>query len=168
MNKNIVALFLSFLICFMMFVLPASGQNTGKVILPPDDDGTEEEWTAEDVDKKIDMAIAILKVIQSEVKELEKEEARAAKQDAKTPVETEDKDQAWIDSMKQKVGTMIRVWSRVRQVVDEETKKSGGEPQKTREDEETAKELSEKLDTTIKAMTAIKEELDKIESKDKK
>ena len=104
------------------------------------------EWS-EDMDAKIDTAIEVLGAVKEELKEYQKTEAKL-------------KGKEWEETVPQKVSAIVRLWRRIRKIV-------GADKELTPEEEaKMTKELNERIDKTIKMMSAIKEELDKIEAEE--
>ncbi len=120
----------------------------------------QEEWT-DDMDKKLDKTIRVLSVIRDELEDYKKTEAETAK--ALVPGQkAADEETAWGKNMAAWLGGAVRAWKTIRKETASET----GTPSPAELSEEEAqltRDISGRLDQAIKAMTAIKEELDKEE-----
>ncbi|MGB2600851.1 MAG: hypothetical protein WBD00_07490 [Candidatus Omnitrophota bacterium] len=115
------------------------------------------DWT-KDVDKKLDTTIKVLEVIKEELEDYKKSEEKAAK--VKTP--DEDAEANWAAKTVAAVRRMLRAWRKVKEVTaPEDDAKTPGTSDE--DDAQMTRDISNKLDQTIKAMTAIKTELDKME-----
>jgi hypothetical protein len=120
----------------------------------------EEAWT-DDMDEKLDKTIRVLSVIKEELEDYKKTEAETAK--APVPGQkAADAETAWSRKLAAWLGRAIRTWKKIRKETASET----GTPSSAELSEEEAqltRDISGRLDQAIKAMTAIKEELDKEE-----
>jgi hypothetical protein len=131
----------------------AVAQASGSYTTVPVD----EDW-AKDVDKKLDTTIKVLEVIKEELDDYKKTEEKAAKV---TSVR-EDAEANWAARAAAAVRRLLRAWRKVKKVTASE---EGGvkAPDTSAEEARMTRDISNKLDQTIKAMTAIKTELDKME-----
>ncbi|MFC1548728.1 hypothetical protein ACFL5E_02065 [Candidatus Omnitrophota bacterium] len=117
----------------------------------------EDEDLVEDIDKKLDTTIKVLNVIKEELEEYKKSEAKAV------PQQVGDADVNWAVRVAKAVVRTVKAWRKVQEVVEPEIDRVKAEE----DDAEMTRDISDKLDQTIKAMSAIKEELDKMEEADK-
>lgn len=118
--------------------------------------GEEAAWN-EDLDQKIDTTIKILQVIKEEVKDIQP----PGRYGLAAP------DSDWGASLSRWIRKISRAWRKIRKA----TRKEGTPEEKAAQAEETVeltKDLSQKLDKTIRAMTVIREELEKIQEEEEK
>lgn len=123
----------------------------------------EEVW-ADDMDKKLDKTIKVLSVIKEELEDYKKTEMEAAK--APVPGQrAADAETAWSKNMAAWLGRAIRTWKKIRKETAPET---GAPPsaELSEEDAQLTRDISDRLGQAIKAMSAIKQELDKAEKDD--
>ena len=132
---------------------PGVAQVAGSYTTGPAD----EDW-AKDVDKKLDTTIKVLEVIKEELEDYKKTEEKAP---AVTSAR-EDAEANWAAKAAAAVRRLLRAWRKVKKVTASE---EGGvkTPDTPAEEARMTRDISNKLDQTIKAMTAIKAELDKME-----
>jgi hypothetical protein len=116
------------------------------------------DWT-KDVDKKLDTTIKVLEVIKEELEDYKKSEEKAAK--VTTP--DEDAEANWVAKTAAAVRRMLRAWRKVKEVTAPEEDAAKTPDTSDEDDAQMTRDISNKLDQTIKAMTAIKKELDKME-----
>jgi septation ring formation regulator EzrA len=128
--------------------LPAGQVASGANDAPTEDPGV----SPKELDKKIDTAIKVLEVIREAMKDIDLTPTQAPAQGADEASARE----GWINNMRKNARAISRIWNRTRNIT--------GVPPETPEEkaaaEATRKDLSEQLEATIQAMTAIREELD--------
>ena len=116
------------------------------------------DWK-EDISDKIDKTVEVLGVVKEELKEMKEKEALEGE---KPPIPGEGVN--WADKIRGKVSAAIRIWRKVRETIKTETEKAKQEAAIEKESEaEWARDLSDKLDKTMQAITVIQEELKEIE-----
>jgi FtsZ-binding cell division protein ZapB len=120
--------------------------------------GNEDEWV-DDLDKKIDQTIEVLDVVKGELKELKEDEKEWQQAMAA------DENGNWVEVLRARVRIIAKIWKKLRKYIAEEseTLRSAAKGQK---EPGWAKELSGRLDQTMKAMEVIKEELKEIEKQE--
>ncbi|MFC1480194.1 hypothetical protein ACFL5Y_01955 [Candidatus Omnitrophota bacterium] len=147
------ALILAVLFLFSFsHVKPVLAQTTSSAQQDP----TAEEEAAwdKDLDKKIDTTIAVLKVIQEELKEDQKE-ALTAQEEAD-----------WSVKLRKAISKVARMWKKVKKATEPEREAAQQTASAAADKTKWNRDLSAKLDKTIEIMKTMKEELNKIEEDD--
>lgn len=113
----------------------------------------------DDLSAKIDKTIQVLTVIKTEVKKMEAADKRSANASPKGSTDAEREE---IEKLRVKLGAMIRIWKKTDKIMQEDASKAAKQGTYTTDTavDDAAKQLSNKIDTMIKAMEVIKEELD--------
>lgn len=160
MSRTILSAFLIFLV---MSASACSGSDPGQ-----GQNRQQGSYTAtgveEDLSAKVDKTIKVLSVIKDELdkmKESEKAQVAGAASSA---------DSEWVDSMRGKLSAVIRMWKKTDQILNPEGAAAPGQSktaQGATPDTVTA-ELNAKIDSAIKAMEVIKQELDEVDKEIKK
>ena len=153
----LVAFLMSTLLLFSFGTFDAQGADIAVKQMDQTVDAMDEQkeadkdW-AEDIDKKLDMTIKVLKVIKEEVKEDQKDQALAGQKTDATQEE----------QLGSKIGRWVAKMNRIWRKLQEATKDEGQAPQAAREEDLIDdKEISDKLGQAIDMMSSIKKELDK-------
>ncbi len=157
MNKKNIILWLAVMaICLQpLTALAQSGRQTGIQIDPPEEEDV--AWQ-EDIDKKIDATIAVLKIIQDEVKDMPQPTPGAKVSTAAgTQAQVEEID--WSERFREAVKRMSRVWRKFKKMQAE----YADHPEDT---SDWAEDMDKKLDKTMQAMQAMRDELQKIQEED--
>ncbi|MDP8298281.1 MAG: hypothetical protein P9L88_00010 [Candidatus Tantalella remota] len=157
-KTKIIAWMIVLIFCVQpISAMAQSGRLTGVQIDPKEQEEEEVVWQ-EDVDKKIDATIAILKIIQDEVKDMPVA-APAAVSAASAGAAVQPEEVDWSLKLKEAIKRISRVWRKLRKVegVDEALPEAP---------DEWAKDMDEKLDKTMKAMQVMRDELQKIQEED--
>ena len=119
-----------------------------------------------DLSSKIDKTIKVLTVMKEELDRMKAEEKKAEASGSVVPqgaAATTAVSPEWTGEMRGKLSAMIRMWKRTDQIMNPPVAaKPGQTAQPTQVDLATA-ELNAKIDSAIKAMEVIKEELDAVE-----
>ena len=115
-------------------------------------EGQDDAWI-EDMEGKVSATIKVLSIIQNELEE--------EKKTREEPVD--ESPDAWADSLRKNIQRIKRIWAEVQKMKEEELKKSGTVSESKEDTEQWTREMSEKLEKSIKAMQVIKEELDEME-----
>lgn len=118
--------------------------------------------TEGDLSSKIDTTIKVLSVMKEEIGRMKAEEQKAGAVKNAVPqgaAATTAASPEWADQMRGKLSAMIRMWKRTDEIVNPGQAAKPGQP--TQVDAATA-ELNAKIDSAIKAMEVIKEELDAV------
>ncbi len=128
-------------------------------------------WT-EDMDKKLDKSIEVLKVIREELKDVEAENVREKKA-VSSPAKggqtsVTDENAEWGDNFRKMVTTAGRIWRKVKKVTMEELEEPRTAATSAATEERVDADISGKLNKAIEAMKVIKDEVDKMAVDDKK
>lgn len=113
----------------------------------------------EDLSAKVDKTIKVLSVIRDELDKM-KESEKAQPASAASSADSE-----WVDSMRGKLSAVIRMWKKTDQIMNPAGTSAPGQAKAAQgptPDTVTA-ELNAKIDSAIKAMEVIKQELDEVD-----
>ncbi|MBD3425786.1 MAG: hypothetical protein GF409_00985 [Candidatus Omnitrophica bacterium] len=118
-----------------------------------------EEW-AEDMDEKIDTTIKVLNVVKEELEDYKRAEAEGLSEAEKG----EQSPEGFAARAAATIRRILRGWRKIRRATADDPDAADRATEQTyKRTEEMSRELSDKLDKTIRSMSAIKEELDKME-----
>lgn len=156
MLKNMIALILALITVSLCVCYAANAAQPQAIYTSSADDRS--VWP-EDLSEKVDKTIQVLTVIKKELKRaeaLDKKQAAAAKKGQTDP------DAEWIERLRVKLSAMIRMWKKTEKIMQEDapgSPKTGAYTTDAAADE-AAKQLNKKIDTVIKAMEVLKEEIE--------
>lgn len=122
--------------------------------------------TEEDLSSKIDKTIKVLTVMKEELDRMKAEEKKAGAAGSavqQTAASTTAVNPEWAGEMRGKLSAMIRMWKRTDQIMNPPQAAKPGQPAQPTQADVTTAELNAKIDSAIKAMEIIKEELDAVE-----
>ena len=156
-------------IAVMALVFFAAAAPSGCAQSPQDTQAQQGAYTTQaegDLSSKIDKTIKVLTVMREELDRMKADEKKAGAVKSAVPQGTAATTAAnpeWSAEMRGKLSAMIRMWKRTDQIMNPAPAlKPGQTAQPTQADAATA-ELNSKIDSAIKAMEVIKEELESVD-----
>ena len=126
-------------------------------------DAEADKALTEDLGKKIDTTIKVLDVLKGELKDYQAEQATLEKDAA-----TETAGTSWGKKVGSWIGRLTRAWDKVQEATKEEGADADAAKKSLEEESKWSEDMSSKVGQAIDAMTAIKEELQKVSTEEKK
>ncbi len=120
-----------------------------------------EEEITEDISGKVDKTIKVLSVIKEELKDYQESLDKQDKTKAAGAAEGAN----WGKAIGDKVGRMIKAWKKARETMTEGETTPAEKKAEEEKEKVWTEDVKNKVDTTISALEAIKEQLDDIEEK---
>lgn len=116
---------------------------------------------AQDLDKKLDKTIEIMKILKDEMKDVKLKPTGTEAQKVTGAAGTGVVDKAWLDNLKTIIARLSSFWTKADKVVEPETADKDAAARE-KQVADWSKNMSDKLTSAIEAMKVIKEEVEKM------